>query len=207
MQWRPLRLRAAADDLWRAWAAGLFDGEGSSYLLKHRTHPGYQVGELAVTQSSSVGSPDVLRRFALVVRAGHIAGPFTQRNATMHVYRWKAGAIKDVERVIAELWPWLGDVKRAQAQRVLDVLHAQSRLPRGNAEWGSHKTHCVHGHEYETARIRPYVGRGKGVQRRDSEQCLVCLRDYATKQRQKEGSATDEGRRSISEPAHTYLLK
>jgi hypothetical protein len=175
---------AAHDDLWRAWAAGLFDGEGSSYLLKHRTHPGYLVGELAVTQSSPVGSPDILRRFALVVGVGHINGPFVQRNATMDVYRWKAGAIQDVERVLANLWPWLGGVKRAQAQRMLDVVHAQAPLPRGNVEWGSHKTHCVHGHEYAKARMRPYVSRGKRIQRRDNMQCLVCLRDYARKQRE-----------------------
>ena len=97
---------AAKNDLWRAWAAGLFDGEGSSYLLKHRTHPGYLVGELAVTQSSLVGSPEVLRRFAAVVEAGYIAGPFVQRSATKDVYRWKAGARSDVEKVVAGLWPW-----------------------------------------------------------------------------------------------------
>jgi hypothetical protein len=202
----PLVDVTAHNDVWRAWAAGLFDAEGSSYLLKHRTHPGYLVGELAVTQSSSVGSPDILRRFAVVVGAGHINGPFVQRNATMDVYRWKAGAIQDVERVLAELWPWLGGVKRAQAQRMLDVVHAQTPLPRGNVEWGSHKTHCVHGHEYATARMRPYVSRGKGVQPRDNKQCLVCLRDHARKQRERRGTVADNSR-AMSESAQFYLLK
>ena len=27
-------------DEWRAWAAGLYDGEGSTYLLDHRTREG-----------------------------------------------------------------------------------------------------------------------------------------------------------------------
>jgi len=195
------------DDLWRAWAAGLFDGEGSSYLLKHRTHPGYFVGELAVTQSSLVGSPEVLRRFSIVVEAGYIAGPFAQRNARMDVYRWKAGARDDVERVLAELWPWLGEVKRAQAQRVLDVVHAQAALPRGNPAWGNRKTHCVNGHEYATARLRPFVARGVGMPRRDNQQCLVCLRDYARNQRENKKSAAGDDRRSISEREQTYLLK
>lgn len=198
---------AAKDDVWRAWAAGLFDGEGSSYLLKHRTHPGYLVGELAVTQSSLVGSPEVLRRFAAVVGAGYIAGPFTQRSATKNVYRWKAGARVDVERVIAELWPWLGEVKRVQAQRMLDVVRAQPELPRGNPAWGNRKTHCINGHEYATARMRPYVARGVGNPRRENQLCLVCLRDYARKQRETRRLAADDDRRSVTEPAQIYLLK
>jgi hypothetical protein len=195
------------DDYWRAWAAGLFDGEGCSSLLHHRSHLGYMTGELSVTQSSLVGSPEVLRRFGVVVGAGHISGPYSQRNATMDVYRWKAAALGDVERVIAELWPWLGDVKRAQAQHVLDVLRSQSELPRGNPAWGNRKTHCVNGHEYATARLRPYVSRGVGTPRRDNQQCLVCLRDYAREQRDKKKSTADEDRRSISEYALNYLLK
>jgi len=194
------------DDEWRAWAAGLFDGEGCSALLRHRTHPGYKTGELSVTQSSLVGSPEVLRRFGIVVGAGYISGPYSQRNATMDVYRWKVAALADVESVIAQLWPWLGEVKRAQAQRMLDVLHAQPQLPRGNPEWGNRKTHCVNGHEYATARIRPFVGRGKNEERRDSKQCLACLRDYARMQRARRSAAGDD-RRSISESVLGYLLK
>lgn len=187
-------------DVWRAWAAGLFDGEGCSSLLRHRTHSGYKTGELSVTQSSLVGSPEVLRRFAAVVGAGYISGPYPQRNTTMDVYRWKVAALSDVERVIAEMWPWLSTVKRTQAQQMLDVLRSQTALPRGNPAWGSRKTHCIHGHEYATARIRPYVGRGKDQQRRDNQQCLVCLRDYAKSQREKRRSAADGARRSVSRP-------
>jgi hypothetical protein len=205
---RPASPRSVSkvDDEWRAWAAGLFDGEGCSSLLNHRTHAGYKTGELSVTQSSLAGSPEVLRRFATVVGAGHISGPYPQRNATMDVFRWKAAALADIERV-AELWPWLGEVKRTQAQRMLDVLHSQAVLPRGNPAWGNRKTHCVNGHEYATSRLRGYVARGVGAQRRENQQCLVCLRDYARKQREMKRSAADHGHRSISEPTPTYLLK
>src|SRR5688572_7011226 len=194
-------------DLWLAWAAGLFDGEGCSSLLGHRTHVGYKTGELSVTQSSLVGSPEVLLRFAVAVGGGYISGPYPQRNATMDVYRWKVAALSDVYRVLAELWPWLGVVKRTQAQQMLDVLRSKTALPRGNPAWGNRKTHCVNGHEYATARVRPYVGRGKGEQRRD-QQCLACLRDYARMRREKGKSAADDNRRSISEHAGAdYLLK
>jgi hypothetical protein len=163
--------------------------------------------ELSVTQSSRVGSPEVLRRFASIVQAGAISGPYVQRSATMLVYRWKASARADAERVIALLWPFLGSIKRAQAQQLLDTLAAQPILPRGNPAWGRDKTHCVHGHEYASARLRPYASRGIGVPRRENQLCLVCLREYARRQREKRRSAADDDRRSLSEPAHAYLLK
>jgi hypothetical protein len=124
----------------------------------------------------------------------------------MDVYRWKVAALSDVDRVLAELWPWLGVVKRTQAQHMLDVLRSQTALPRGNPAWGNRKTHCVNGHEYATARVRPYVGRGKGEQRRDNQQCLACLRDYARMRREKGKSTADDNRRSISEHAGAYYL-
>jgi hypothetical protein len=187
------------DDVWRAWAAGLFDGEGCSALLRHRTHSGYMTGELSVTQSSLVGSPEVLSRFSVVVGAGHISGPYPQRNATMDVYRWKAAAFPDVERVIAELWPWLGKVKRTQAQRVLDVLRSQPDLLRGNPAWGNRKKRCLKGHDYASARMRPYVSRGVGTAPRDSQHCLTCLRDTrASNAKRKDRRPTTTADRSKS---------
>lgn len=160
------------------WAAGLFDGEGSTCLLKHRSHDGYFVGEVSVTQGG-VEVPEVLERFHTVVRVGRVYGPMEQEGASGHVYRWKTGARLAIESAIALLWPWLGAVKRAQAKAVLSVLRAQPKLPRGNPAWGSYKTHCVRGHEYATARIRPYGSRRGGAQRRDSKQCLACAREQA----------------------------
>jgi hypothetical protein len=93
-----------------------------------------------------------------------------------------------------------------QGQMMLDVMRSQPPLPRGNPAWGNRKTHCVNGHEYATARIRPFVGRGKNKERRDNKQCLVCLRDYARMQRARK-SAADDDRRSISESVPGYLLK
>ena len=176
-----------------AWAAGLYDGEGCSCLLDHRSHPGYKVPELSVTQSSADGEPEVLIRFRDVVNAGHIGGPIDQPEPWLPVYRWKSAALRDVRLVLDVIWPWLGPVKRAQARTMLRVLDAQPILPRGNPAWGNRKTHCAKGHEYATARIRPYRPRGGGTQRRDSAQCLVCVRDYAREQyRRRKRSADNE---------------
>jgi hypothetical protein len=198
---------AGRTDEWRAWAAGLWDGEGSVYLLDHRSHDGYVIGEIAMTQCADGGAPEVLRRIVTIVARGHINGPYVQRGATMEVYRWKVTAQADIEPALGTLWPWLGEVKRSQAGAVLSALRAQPELPRGNPAWGNRKTHCIHGHEYATARVRRYVSRGKGEPRRDSQQCLECLREYARKQREIRRSAADDGRRSISVYATRYLLK
>jgi hypothetical protein len=200
---------AASRDEWSPWAAGVWDGEGSAYLLDHRSHAGYKIGELAITQSGLGAAPELLRRFLAVVGRGHINGPYAQEGATLDVYRWKLRAERDVFAVIECISPWLSPVKREQAERVLEVLRSQERLPRGRTEWGNRKTHCIHGHEYALARVRPYVARTPdGRPPRDSHQCLVCAREQARMRRdQTKRSAADDDRRSISEPVATYLLK
>ena len=161
-----------------AWAGGLYDGEGCASLSPHRTHQGHFSPEVAVTQSGKV-RPQVLERLREILGCGRIYGPYTQDGATLPVFRWKAAALKDVEQSLYVLAPWIGRVKRQQAREVSKVLVEQGRLPRGNLAWGNRKTHCVRGHKYATARIRPYVPRRGGSQRRDSEQCLACVRDAA----------------------------
>jgi hypothetical protein len=174
-------MRAADEEL--AWAAGLFDGEGSVYLLRHRTHDGYLYVEAALTQSGLV-LPEVLTRFEHAVGYGRIYGPYPAEEPWLPVYRWKASRRPHVEDLVIRLRPWLGSVKRTQAEHALSAVSAQPRLPRGNPSWGSHKSHCIRGHEYAVARIRPFVSRRGGTQRRDSKQCLVCVREQARTRRQ-----------------------
>jgi hypothetical protein len=177
-----------------AWAGGLYDGEGSASVSAHRTHVGHVSPEVAVTQSGTT-RPLVLERLRDIIGCGRIYGPYTQDGARLPVFRWKAAALCDVEHSLYVLAPWIGPVKREQACRVWRTLIEQGRLPRGNPAWGNRKTHCVNGHEYATARIRPYISRGRGVPRRENHSCLVCLRDYAREQRRKEGTAAGSSRR------------
>ena len=191
---------------WLRWSAGLFDGEGCASMYQHRSHIGYLSQELAVTQSSLQGRPEVLERFQLVMGAGRIYGPYRQAKS-QPVYRWKATGRSDVERVIEMLLPWISPVKLDQVSLVREILAAQPPLPRGRPDWGNRKTHCVRGHEYATARIRPYRPRGKAQQRRDSKQCLVCAREQARARRDAtKRSAADDDRR-LSELRAPYLLK
>lgn len=172
-----------------AWAAGLWDGEGSVCLLKHRSHSGHFVAEASITQSSATGRPEVLRRVSLLSSGGYWYGPFRQKGSTLPVYRWKLFRSDEIRRFLDRLWPWLGSVKRGQADRVFAILASQPVLPRGNPAWGAHKTHCVNGHEYATARVRLYVRRStQGAERRPSKQCLACVRQRAQEVRDRRTS-------------------
>ncbi len=167
-----------------AWAAGLWDGEGSVCLLKHRSHSGHFVPEASLTQSSLSGVPEVLVRIASVGAPGFVYGPFPQPPPWAPVYRWKLFRLEEIRALIELLRPWLGAVKVRQAENVFKVLDAQPKLPRGNPAWGSHKTHCVRGHEYAKARVRPFRGRGMNVEApRASHQCLQCVREDARAKR------------------------
>lgn len=172
-----------ADEL--AWAAGLWDGEGCVSLLKHGSHGGYFVVEASITQSSANGVPQVLERFRSAVKGmGAIYGPYDAGPDHLPVFRWRLYPTLSINEVIESLRPWLGDAKRRQAAERLAQVMGQSPLPRGNPAWGSHKTHCIHGHEYASARLRPFRGRGKNESPpRASHQCLACVRDQARQRR------------------------
>lgn len=168
------------------WAAGVFDGEGSVYLAKHQSHAGYFTLEAAVTQSGIEGVPELLARFCRIARVGCIYGPFAPHSEKWRpVYRWKAFGIGQVAPLIERLRPWLGPIKRSQADDVFSVVRSQAPLRRGNPAWGYHKTRCVNGHEYATARLRAFVPRKGGAEKRASKQCLACLREHARMKRLK----------------------
>jgi hypothetical protein len=166
-----------------AWAAGLFDAEGCVSLSEHRTHVGYRVIDGAVTQGGGSGLPQELERFRSLIGLGKNYGPYEQAGANEPIYRWRAQTPDMVRCAIHVVLPWLGEIKRKQAFDALAVIDGQPVLPRGRTEWGSHKTHCIHGHEYASARVRPYAGRGVGIPRRDSKQCLACAREQARARR------------------------
>ncbi len=164
-----------------AWAAGFFDGEGSTYLLKHRTHANYFAPVVDVPQSSEVGIAVELTRFqAAVGGRGSISGPRQDTSTQKPYHRWRAGAKADVALILHLLWPFIGDVKRAQAIAVMKVAHSQPDLPRGNPAFGAAGSrYCLRGHDKWAARIRPYVSRGVGREDGYLHQCLVCMREQA----------------------------
>jgi hypothetical protein len=151
----------------------------------------------------------VLERFKTIAGVGRVYGPYVADRPWRPVYRWHCSARGDVEFAMETIRPWLGQAKRLQVDTVLGALRAQPALPRGRPDWGNRKTHCLHGHEYATARLRPYAPRGVGVMRRANSLCLVCLREYARRRRETKRSAAVPDRRSLQDRVlrYDYLLK
>lgn len=111
-----------------AWAAGLFDGEGSTGVgvdRRSKNHREYTYLRLHVgqTHDEDLYPPEVLERFKNVVRVGKIFGPTTQFNGR---FRWDycAQTFQEVQHVICVIWPWLSDVKREQASLALKTYLA-----------------------------------------------------------------------------------
>jgi hypothetical protein len=107
-----------------AWAAGLFEGEGSvCYLPKCR----------ALRLQMKMTDEDVLRRFTEIVGTLSIPNP-THRNrparamnsvpnrtalGSKPVWQWHMDSVRSVQNVLRQFWPYLGERRRAQAALAL----------------------------------------------------------------------------------------
>jgi hypothetical protein len=183
----------------RAWAGGFFDGEGSTYLEKHRTHAGYFVARLDVPQASVVGiAAELVRLKAALAEIGTISGVRRGKSNRKPYRRWRVFTSAAVQLGLHLLWPFIGEVKRSQARAVLQVIHSQPDLPRGNPAFGVvGARYCLRGHDKWHARIRPFKGRGKNQEDPNLHlrQCLECVRLDARKRRR---SRTNNDRRHTS---------
>lgn len=120
-----------------AWAAGLFEGEGCTSLVRRP----FGKGNSQMSLSLATTDEDVLRRFHEIVGVGFISGP-VQRNkpGCKPFWTWRCSAQTDAHVLIETFRPWLGKRRREQATRVADEV-ARLRAER-------HAEHCLRGTEY-----------------------------------------------------------
>jgi hypothetical protein len=104
-----------------AWAAGFFDGEGSTIAKHENGRPNYRQLGVSVPQSGNGHVPELLERFKVAaLGTGRLEPP--NKNS---VYSWRARGRIDAELTLALLWPHLGSVKKAQAALALDLVERQ----------------------------------------------------------------------------------
>ena len=104
-----------------AWAAGFFDGEGSTIARTLTSRPGYHQLNVTLPQSGRDGPPAVLLRFQRVMLGmGHISGP-----SDVGIYMLRYAAREEARLVLALMWPHLGDVKKDQAARAMELVEYQ----------------------------------------------------------------------------------
>lgn len=105
-----------------AWAAGLFDGEGST---DHTSRPAKRdYGRIRVTIGQD-RDPEVLHRFAAAVGEGAVRGPYryAYRGGVRVKYTYEVRGEAAV-RVLQRLWPYLSGPKREQALRAAESYNA-----------------------------------------------------------------------------------
>lgn len=101
----------------RAWAGGLFEGEGciSSFVRRGRTYP---------VLSLHMKDADVVERFCSIVGRGKIYSHPINGDPG---YAWQCQDFEGVQAVVAALWEWLGKRRRAKAVTVFGRMHNSRR--------------------------------------------------------------------------------
>lgn len=94
-----------------AWAAGLFDGEGTTSVLAAKRDK-WEYPRMSMAQKN----PEVLERFQAVV------GGRIYKSNTREIYNWNLYKREDVENALNILWPFLSNQKKEQALKVMDRI-------------------------------------------------------------------------------------
>jgi hypothetical protein len=143
-----------------AWAAGFFDGEGSTFIAMTS-------GDLYLRCAVGQKDPRALERFRqAVLGIGNI-----NQSDPRGLYRWNTSGPL-AQAVVALLWTWLGPVKRDQARVAAMRWHADRRGRRFGYGASKDRTHCPQGHPYDEANTLRYVHDG-----RTDRKCRTCARD------------------------------
>ena len=94
-----------------AWAAGLYEGEGSCHIDKR--------GSAFVSLTST--DLDVVEKFQRIVGAGRIYGYDEKRKETYkRAYKWRTTKKSEAANVLAMLLPYLGERRSIKARTVLE---------------------------------------------------------------------------------------
>jgi hypothetical protein len=124
-----------------AWAAGLFEGEGSIGTFRSKN---CETPRLVLSMTDY----DVIVRLHQTVGFGRVNGPY-QRNRAKPTWKpqwvWSVTGFERVQALLAAWWPWLGARRRAQVTAVL--MRARARpVPARN------RVACPKGHLYDARR-------------------------------------------------------
>jgi hypothetical protein len=160
-----------------AWAAGLFDGEGTAFASKTMKRARVNV---RLHMSVRMTTRSDIERFARAVCLGVVRGPYRRDDPKRKpIWAWVAGTEADVRQCIALLWPFLGSNKRAQAQVAIAVRDDHLANPE---PLNLKKAACGRGHDQAIYR-RVYSG--------GSSHCAACARiiNAAWRARKKAGDA------------------
>lgn len=181
-------LRNPTDVEWWAWAAGLFEGEGSAIC---RPMSRSRSTQLQRRLQLPLADRDVLERFASVVGAGKIRrlkdrGLTRKGNRRKPMYIWTCSRWPDVERVCARFLPFMGCRRTAQVTFLLAHpagpigRRPPTECKRGHPLAGPCGDVYVYGRERQCRRCKAmaYEALKAGVQAARRRAKLRCIRGH-----------------------------
>ena len=107
-----------------AWAAGFFDGEGTTHAIKQRKG---RASGAKIMMALPQTNLETLERFQRAVGVGVIYGPHVfkgNKHQRSPMWRWQAHQWQDVQVAIAKLWKYLSRPKKDQFLRYLAVFRS-----------------------------------------------------------------------------------
>lgn len=97
-----------------AWAAGFFDGEGTSFFYK-QSKGDYPYITASIHQSGGEAGKALLERFRNITHLGKVTGPYRYGKPTWQPrHHWTCYGFEQVQALMAMLWTFLGTTKRQQ---------------------------------------------------------------------------------------------
>ena len=165
---------APTAEAWMAWAAGLFEGEGSAIC---RPAGGRRRGFQRRLQLPMTDR-DVLERFAAVVGAGTVRATKKAKTSRPRKqgYIWTTSRWSHIERIAGLFYPWLSAKRRAQ----VDALLSNPPFRGGNAN----KLFCLRGHPLTGPDAQIYLYGNA----RECKQCKRARYEEARVERKRLGS-------------------
>ncbi|MGY3482276.1 hypothetical protein ACVW1C_000159 [Bradyrhizobium sp. USDA 4011] len=143
----------AIDPIMLAWAAGIIEGEGSIYS-NVRTQLPTRGRNMHHRVRVVMSDRDVVTRLRDVFDIGRVV-PYsnTQGLGKKQLYRWEAARRADVVAVCDEIYPFMGERRRAQIDRLRALLLANPAVPaaeRVRRTWISRQATAARSWEAET---------------------------------------------------------
>lgn len=158
-----------------AWAAGLFDGEGSVFAANEMKRGRRHVRLHMAVRMTTL---DDIKRFHRAVGVGAMSGPYQPKGDRKLIWAWQAGPDASARYCIDLLWPYLGKNKRAQAT---DALKARDHYLANPEPRRLRKAVCRRGHDQSIH--RRFTNRGI------SHGCSECQRITYAAWRDRKNSA------------------
>lgn len=107
-----------------AWAAGLFEGEGTFciYKIKNRPDSYRSICSMASTDE------DVIQRFHNIVGFGSFLGPYKHSHKGKERWVWQVQNYKECKQVAELFLPYLGERRRDKAEEMISIINGRHLL-------------------------------------------------------------------------------